>query len=225
AAKRAALTHVIFNLVGTIIFVVFLGLFTSFVTFLQSQLNLNPEMTLAFAHGSFNLRNTIIQFPFIGALAWLVTKIVPVEDTIIEYNPKHLDSIFIEQSSTVALDHAKSEIIRMVTYACSRLAKTKSYLNNYEKKHSDIAIQIERALNNLDRQITKYLINVSKRNMSEAESAKHTTLMDTVRDIERIGDHFENIIELIDYKISNKVNITEHAQEDLNHMFELTIAT
>lgn len=225
AAKRAALTHVTFNLIGATIFIIFLGVFTSFISLLQTQLNLNPEMTLAFAHGSFNLTNTIIQFPFIGALAWLVTKIVPGEDTIIEYNPKHLDPIFIEQSSTVALDQAKSEIIRMGAYACRGLAETKSYLNNYEKKHSEIAMQIEGALNNLDRQITKYLINVSKGNMSEAESAKHTTLMDTVRDIERIGDHFENIIELIDYKISNKVIITEHAQEDLNHMFELTIAT
>src|SRR5690625_7091848 len=49
--------------------------------------------------------------------------------------------------------------------------------------------------------------------------------MDTVRDVERIGDHFENIIELIDYKISNKVIITEYAQEDLNNMFDLTIST
>src|SRR5699024_5459882 len=50
-------------------------------------------------------------------------------------------------------------------------------------------------------------------------------LMDSVRDIERIGDHFENIIELIDYKMSNKINLTEHAHEDLNNMFELTILT
>src|SRR5699024_231346 len=57
------------------------------------------------------------------------------------------------------------------------------------------------------------------------EGAKHTVLMDSVRDIERIGDHFENIIELIDYKICNRVNMTEQAQEDLNNMFNLTILT
>src|SRR5690625_2747158 len=113
----------------------------------------------------------------------------------------------------------------MGAYACRGLAETKSYLNNYEKKHSEIAMQIEGALNNLDRQITKYLINVSKGNMSEAESAKHTALMDSVRDIERIGDHFENIIELMEYKISNKIILTEHAREDLHQMFDLTILT
>src|SRR5690625_286334 len=113
----------------------------------------------------------------------------------------------------------------MGAYACRGLAETKSYLNNYEKKHSEIAMQIEGALNNLDRQITKYLINVSKGNMSEAESAKHTALMDSVRDIERIGDHFENIVELIDYKLTNKVNLTDEAMEDLNNMFDLTTLT
>src|SRR5690606_11837323 len=63
AAKRAALTHVIFNLIGSIIFLILLLPFIAYVSFLQTKLNLNPEMTLAFAHGSFNIMNTIIQFP------------------------------------------------------------------------------------------------------------------------------------------------------------------
>src|SRR5699024_6891599 len=58
-----------------------------------------------------------------------------------------------------------------------------------------------------------------------ADSAKHTILMDSVRDLERIGEHFENIIELIDYKIAKKVLITDEAQEDLTYMFELTTET
>jgi len=225
AAKRAALTHVTFNLIGTIVFMIFLGVYTIFIGFLQNQLNLNPEMTIAFAHGSFNILNTIIQFPFIGALAWMVTKIIPGEDTMIEYKPQHLDPIFIQQSSTVALDQAKSEVIRMGEYACKGLGETYSYLNTHQQKHSEIAMQVEGALNNLDYRITEYLIEISSGTMSDADSAKHTALTGTVKDIERIGDHFENIIELIDYKISNKVIITEYAQEDLNHMFELTIST
>ncbi|MFD1038495.1 Na/Pi cotransporter family protein [Virgibacillus byunsanensis] len=225
AAKRAAFTHVIFNLLGTTVFLVFIGLFTQYVSFLQSQFDLNPEMTIAFAHGSFNIANTIIQFPFIGALAWLVTKIIPGEDVIVEYKPKHLDPIFIQQSSTLALDQAKAEVIRMGEYAYKGLESTSLYLNTHQQKHSEMAIQIEGALNNLDRKITDYLVEISGRSMSEIESAKHTALIDSVRDIERIGDHFENIIELIDYKISNKVDLTEQAQEDLNDMFDLTIMT
>lgn len=225
AAKRAAFTHVIFNLLGATIFLIFLGLFTSFVSFLQTQFSLNPEMTIAFAHGSFNITNTIIQFPFIGALAWIVTKLVPGEDTIVEYKPKHLDPIFIQQSSTLALGQAKAEVVRMGEYAAKGLEETNLYLTTQHQKHSEMAMQIEGALNNLDRKITDYLIDVSSGSLSEIESAEHTALMDSVRDVERIGDHFENIIELIDYKISNKVYLTEQAQEDLNNMFDLTILT
>src|SRR5690625_7985564 len=61
--------------------------------------------------------------------------------------------------------------------------------------------------------------------MSEQESTKHSALMDSVRDIERIGDHFENMIEIVEYKISNKVVLTEYAKEDLNNMFDLVSLT
>src|SRR5699024_10648692 len=128
AAKRAVFTHVIFNLMGAAIFLIFLSLFTTFVSYLQGQLNLNAYMTIAFAHGSFNMANTVIQFPFSGIAAWRVTKIIPGEDTIIEYKPKHLDPIFIQQSSTLALDQAKSEIVRMGEYAYKGLEETNLYL-------------------------------------------------------------------------------------------------
>ncbi len=225
AARRAAGVHVIFNLVGTTVFMLLLGLFTQYVLFLQTQLSLNEEMTIAFAHGSFNLFNTIIQFPFIGLLAWIVTKLIPGKDTTIEYKPKHLDPIFIQQSSALALDQAKAEVVRMGEYAYQGLEETNHYLTTNQTKHSDLALQIEGALNSLDRSITDYLIDISGGSLSEFESEKHTVLMDTVRDIERIGDHFENIVELIDYKISNKVIITEQAQEDLSNMFDLTMST
>lgn len=225
AARRAAFTHVIFNLIGATLFLIILQLFTTYVAFLQSSLNLNPEMTIAFAHGSFNIANTMIQFPFIGALAWVVTKIIPGEDVTIEYKPKHLDPIFIQQSPTVALDQAKSEIIRMGEYSVRGLEETSMYVMTQQEKYSEMAIQIEGALNNLDREITDYLVSISRKTLSEADSSKHTALMDTVRDIERIGDHFENIIELTEYKISNKIYLTEHAHEDLHEMFDLTIST
>ncbi|MBP2078181.1 phosphate:Na+ symporter [Oceanobacillus polygoni] len=225
AAKRAALTHVVFNLIGATIFMLILGLFTSFVTFLQGQLNLNPEMTIAFAHGSYNLMNTAIQFPFIGVLAWIVTKLIPGEDSIIEYKPKHLDPIFIQQSSTVALDQAKAEVIRMGEFAHKGLEETNLYVTTQNQKHSEMAMQVEGALNNLDREITDYLVSIAAGSLSDTESVKHTSLMNSVRDIERIGDHYENIIELIDYKMSNKVNLTEQALEDLNTMFDLTLLT
>jgi len=225
AAKRAAFTHLVFNLAGTIIFMIFLGLFIDYIAFLQKAWHLDPKMTLAFAHGSFNVVNTIIQFPFIGVLAWLAVKLIPGEDIVVEYKPQHLDPIFIQQSPALALDQAKAEIIRMGEFAVIGLEETNQYLNTAQQKHSEIAMQIEGALNNLDRKITEYLVSTSRRTLSEIESAKHMALMGSVRDIERIGDHFENIIELIDYKISNKVQLTEEALEEINNMFDLTILT
>src|SRR5690606_1844961 len=102
---------------------------------------------------------------------------------------------------------------------------TNLYLSTNSPKHSELAMQIEDAINNLDRKITNYLIDISAKTLSEADSAKHTALMDSVRDIERIGDHFENIVELVDYKISHKVQMTDQAMEDLNNMFDLTLMT
>lgn len=222
-AKRAAFTHVIFNVIGAIIFMIILIPFTKYVAFLQTQLGLNPEMTLAFAHGSFNVANTIIQFPFIGVLAWIVTKLIPGEDTLIEYTPKHLDARLIQQSTTLALAQAKAEVVRMGEFASQAMEEANMYLTTRNQKHAEMVFQIEGAINNLDKEITKYLVNISSGTMSEVESKKHTALMDSVRDIERIGDHAENIVELIQFQISNKVNLTEQAREDLNEMFDLTI--
>ncbi len=223
AARRAAATHVLFNIIGTIIFVILLKPFQHLILFLQDLLSLNPAMTLAFAHGSFNIFNTAIQFPFIGALAYIVTKIIPGEDVIVEYKPKHIDPLFIQQSTPVALGQAKAEVIRMGEDALRGLEETRQFVISGEKKHADISIQIEGALNNLDKEITNYLIKVASIKLTEEESVIHTILMDTVRDIERVGDHFENIVELINFQQSNKIHLTDQAYSDLNNMFQLTI--
>src|SRR5690606_19115398 len=75
AAKRAALSHVMFNVIGAIIFLIIFPLFYGTVAFLQDFLVLNNKMTIAFAHGIFNSANTLIQLPFIGVLAFIVTKL------------------------------------------------------------------------------------------------------------------------------------------------------
>ncbi|MBS2969706.1 Na/Pi cotransporter family protein [Metabacillus sp. KIGAM252] len=225
AARRAAMAHVIFNLAGTSIFLIVLPLYTIFIESLETNLNLSPAMTIAFAHGTFNVTNALIQLPFIGALAWAATKIIPGEDPSIEYRSKHLDPLFIEQSSSIALGQAKEEVLRMGRFSVKGLKEANGYLKTNQQKHAQSAIQIEEVINNLDRKITDYLILISRNEMDENESAEHSVLIDTVRDIERVGDHFENIIELVDYKLSNKVKITDEAIEDLEEMFDLTVKT
>ncbi len=83
------------------------------------------------------------------------------------------------------------------------------------KKHAETAYQLEDAINNLDGRITDYLLKFLQLSISPIESTRHVMLMETVRDIERIGDHFENIIELTEYVTSIAVKLTEDAMDDL----------
>lgn len=225
AARRAAATHVLFNLIGATIFLLILPFFTNVVGIVRDTLGLNPEMTIAFSHGIFNVTNTIIQFPFIAVLAYIVTKLIPGEDSIIEYKTKHLDPIFLEQSPAIAIGSAQEEVIRMGKFAIKGLEETQKFLANKQKKNSEAAMQIEDAINNLDRKITAYLVSLSSASLSPLESERHAILVDTVRDIERIGDHFENIIEYVEFQINNKVTLTDEAIGDLENMFSLTIKT
>ncbi|EOO41415.1 Na/Pi cotransporter family protein [Bacillus mycoides] len=225
AARRAALVHVIFNIIGTIIFTIILIPFTSLIQYFQTSLNLNPEMTIAFAHGTFNVTNTIIQFPFIAVLAWIVTKIIRGEDASINFKPQHLNPIFIEQSPAIALTEAQKEIIRMAEFSLDGLKEANQFLNTQDKKHANMATQLEGAINNLDKKITEYLVLLSEKPLSSTDSEKHSVLAGVVGDIERVGDHVENLVELVDFQISNRVSLSDEALAELNEMLELTIST
>lgn len=225
AARRAAAVHVLFNIIGSVIFLILLVPFTAYVEWLAITLGLDPKMEIAFAHGSFNIANTIIQFPLIGLWAYVVTKMIPGDDVTVEFKPKHLDLHFIEQSPSIALGQAKEEILRMGQYSVQGLQETYEYLKTKNTKNAETGYQLEDAINNLDSKITDYLVLISAESLSSADSTRHTVLMETVRDIERIGDHFENVIELIDYQVNNRVTLTDDAMDDLTEMFTLTIAT
>jgi phosphate:Na+ symporter len=110
-------------------------------------------------------------------------------------------------------------------FSVQGLQESFEYLKTGNKKHADTGYQIEEAINNLDTKITDYLVKISAESISSADSTRHIMLMETVRDIERVGDHFENILELIDYQLVNRVKITDDAMEDLTEMFTLTIGT
>lgn len=224
-ARRAAAVHVLFNLVGTAIFLLILPLFESYVIWIAGVLDLETKMQIAFAHGTFNVANTVLQFPLIGLWAYIVTKVIPGEEMSIEYKPKHLDENFIEQSPSIAIGQAKEEILRMGNMSVQGLELTYKFLKERSKRDAELTLQIEEALNNLDSKITDYLVKISSQSLSPQDSTRHNMLMNTVRDIERIGDHFENIIELIQYQESHKLVLTDDAIQDVSEMFELTINT
>lgn len=225
AAKRAALTHVVFNLIGATVVLILLNPFTALIVYLQDRMALNPEMTIAVAHGVFNVSNVLMQLPFVAVLAWIVTKLVPGEETVVEYKAQHLDPVLITQSSSIALGQAKKETLRMAELSKHGLMEASQFVETKQKRHAELTYQYEDALNNLDRKITDYLVKISTNSLTANDSRLHSMLMDTVRDIERVGDHMENIIELAEYQVTNKVKMSELAKEDLREMFTLTIDT
>ena len=225
AARRAAATHVLFNVVGSIVFLIFLTPFINYMVWITGALGLEEKMQIAFAHGTFNVINTLLQLPLIGVWAWLVTRLIPGEDTAIEYKPKYLDYGLISQSPSIALGQAKQEIVRMGEYGIQGLKEALHYLNTSDNKHANITEQLEEAINNLDQKSTDYLVTLSKQSLSGQDSTVHHALLENIRDIERIGDHFENLIELIEYKENNRVQLSEEAMRELNEMFEFTIDT
>lgn len=88
-----------------------------------------------------------------------------------------------------------------------------------------MATQLEGAINNLDKKITEYLVLLSEKPLSPTDSEKHSVLAGVVGDIERVGDHVENLVELVDFQISNRVSLSDDALAELNEMLELTIST
>ena len=219
AAKRVAAAHVAFNVIGTVICIIFLVPFTSLIQWFESFLNLAPEMTIAFAHGTFNITNTILQFPFIGALAFVVTKLIPGEDEVVKYEPLYLDQQLIKQAPSIALGNAKKELLHLGNYAAKAFDLSYDYIIKSDEKLAEKGHKTEEAINTIDEQLTRYLISLSGEALSQKESEILTNILDSSRDLERIGDHAEALINLNDYLQRKNVQFSEAALEELAEIY------
>ena len=219
AAKRVAAAHVAFNVIGTVICIIFLVPFTGLIQWFESFLNLAPEMTIAFAHGTFNITNTIIQFPFIGALAFIVTKLIPGEDEVVKYEPLYLDEQLIKQAPSIALGNAKKELLHLGNYAAKAFDLSYDYIINSNEKVAEKGHKTEEAINTIDEKLTRYLISLSGEALSQKESEVLTNILDSSRDLERIGDHAESLLNLNDYLQRKNVQFSEAALEELAEIY------
>ena len=222
AAKRVAGAHVAFNVIGTVICIVFLVPFTGLIQWFESTLNLAPEMTIAFAHGTFNITNTIIQFPFIGALAYFVTKLIPGEDEVVKYEPLYLDEHLIKQAPSIALGNAKKELLHLGNYASKAFDLSYNYIIDLNEKVAEKGHKTEEAINTIDEKLTRYLITLSSEALSQKESEVLTNILDSSRDLERIGDHAEALINLTDYLQRKNVEFSEAALQELADIYQKT---
>lgn len=221
-AKRVALSHVLFNFIGTVIFVIFLTPFTSFIVLAQDILNLSPKLTIAFAHGTFNIFNVIIQFPFIGLLAYIVTKLIPEKEDEKIYQAEYLDRGLLESAPIVALSQAKKEVIVMLKKSISNLNRACEYFDTRNIKLAEKAISREEEINNLDHDIATYLTDLFKQPMPEKYGEIISSLLDSTRDIERIGDHAIGLVNDVKYQVKKDLEFSESAKEEVVILHSIT---
>ncbi|MBC2724536.1 Na/Pi cotransporter family protein [Desulfosporosinus sp.] len=233
-AKRAAATHLFFNIIGTAIFLpLFLvGIFPKLVVLLTNYIyilipgfegtwnTLGVKLQIAQTHGVFNLLNTCIQLPFIGLLANIVTKLVPGDqEVIIEAKPKYLEPRLLGNPS-VALANASRETLRMGRMAGSAFENAKDYFFYRNQQNKLLAIQFEDAIDQLENQITDYVLKVSSgKSLTSEQTDQNYRILQVIGDIERVGDHATNLVELADFAMESKVKFSEQANDDLMNMF------
>jgi phosphate:Na+ symporter len=217
-AKRAALIHFLFNLIGTIIFMTILRYPVEWlVTYLTPG---DIQRQIANAHTSFNIANVLIQLPFAMLLVKAAEKLVPGvdEDDITE--SKYLDRRIIETPS-IALGQAAREAQRMGELVLENLEESKVvFLEDKMKKLDDI-FDREKRINKIQREITDYLVKLSNASLTDEQHQDVNALLYIIGDIERVGDHIENIAELAQYKSDNDLFFTPQATEEMLEMYNL----
>ena len=238
AARRTAWSHTIFNVIGTIIFLplFIIGFFEPMVIWVtnhafalvpgfESWAMLDVKLQIAQTHAVFNISNTLIQLPFVTGIAWVVTKMVPDRTKKGESDPstpKYIDRNFLSNPS-VALAQALRETLRMGELAQEAYHNAIHYLRNPSNKESlERGMVLENAIDHLEREITDYLVLAAQNNFTAEDSEKNYIIMQALNDIERIGDHCENIFEQADYAQKYDVVFSEEAQVELDGMIELT---
>ncbi len=226
-ARRAAFAHVLFNILGTIVFLLILPLFGKLVLLMSPHsTNTVTEATIisrqiANAHTLFNILNTLIWFPFIGFLAKLVVKVLPGEDVFIDRGAIYLDRRMIK-SPGVALELAIKELVRMSEVAAKMVTKSQDAFMQYKRHLLEEVEDLEDIVDHLQKEIVTYLSKVlSQSALSEEQSTIMTGLMHVTGDIERVGDHAHNIVQLAEMKFQDGVAFSDEARNELSKMFGL----
>ncbi len=216
-AKRAALMHFLFNVVGTIIFMVILRRPVEALVINFSPNNIQRQ--IANAHTLFNLINVVIQFPFAGLLVLAAKKLIKGDEEEEVRGLKYLDTRIIETPS-IAVGQASKEVLRMGKIVRDNLRTAVESFYSKDEKLTQKVFEEEKKINEIEREITKYLVQLSNAPLTDDQHATVTTLFHAVNDIERVGDHAENIAELSQDRIDNKLWFTDDALEELRVMFD-----
>ena len=221
-AKRTAVMHLTFNIVGTILFGTVL-----YIVFLFNQtLRVAPitSVGISIFHTVFNIICTILLFPFANVLVKISDIVVPKKEEAMEQKQdsnseenavlRHLDKRILE-SPAFAVEAASREVVHMGEIT---LQNTKLALEAITTQEMDMVQKVyenEKTINNLEKMLTEYLVKVNNLSLTDHQHLIVSNLFYTVNDIERVGDHTENIAEQVEYMINNQIHFSETGKKDI----------
>ena len=218
AAKRAAFVHVIFNVIGVIIFTLLLPVVIPLIATIQDAWHLKPVMTIAFAHGAFNVTNTLIQLPFVGVLAWIVTKIVPGKDVTEDYKPQHLNKDLVYHAPGVALQETQKELQNVGNIVRSMLDDVhhpsqmdKKMIKNVQHKHQAVVT--------ISDSIRNYLVRISTKNITRKDVERLAVMFDVNRSILKVSELIEAYIDQVNRKKVKEITLTEDAERGIDKLY------
>ncbi|GAA0102177.1 Na/Pi cotransporter family protein [Paraclostridium bifermentans] len=223
-AKRAAVMHLIFNVLGTAVFLIVLNKpVVSFVT------NMNPgdvARQIANTHTLFNIISVIILLPFTKFIINLAIKLVPDKAGEEDESKaiKYLDDRIVETPS-IAVASVVKETLRMGKKAKESVNYALDGFLEQSQENIDKSFKNEKIVNELQKGILNYLLKLSKAHLDEDARDIVDSLFNTVNDIERIGDHAENIAELAQDIIDSDLKLSKQGTEEVRELYNKVIAT
>lgn len=219
-AKRAAMIHLLFNVIGTVILCVILAFGMEPVeAFMRSISGNEPGHCVANAHTLFKIFQVIILFPFGNGIVKLTRLIIPGEDSKEEEMELHYIGKHAVYSPATAMVEAVHEIEDMGSLAMKNLQDSVDAFFERDSEKCSRVYQVEKRIDFLSREITDYLVKINQQELPVADSMRIGGLFHVVIDIERIGDHAENFADAATNFLDNELELSKKAARKMEEMY------
>lgn len=215
-SKRAAVIHLLFNVIGTGIFIL-IALLTPYVEWIE-KLSPDPMAQIAISHIVFNIVSTVIMFPFAKVLVKLSCLLVPgKDDSESEMHCKFIDDRLLNTPPFAVMQVSK-EVARMAKLARDNFETSAHALINRSDKDLDKVMENEEVINYLNHHITSYLVKLNALDITDSDSDYIARVFHAINDIERVGDHAINLAEAAQHNIGEGLKFSDPAREELNQL-------
>lgn len=221
-AKRAAVIHLLFNVVGAVIFgCIMFVVFKLNPVFAASRIS---SVGISIFHTIFNVSNTIILFPFAGLLvkaSGLLVREDQKESTADSDSPmkRHLDERILETPS-FAIENVNHEVVSMGNAAMENLDLAAAALLGNNRAEAKLVEKMEQKINDYEKILTDYLIKLNNQSLNEEQHLLVKNLFYTISDFERVSDHCENLSELAIEKSNRNIIFSKDAENEIKEMIK-----